>query len=39
LVNDDPYEKGWMVKIEMADPAELESLLSAADYNKLIETK
>lgn len=37
LINQDPYEKGWLVKIEMADPEELNSLLSAADYQKSVE--
>lgn len=32
LVSDDPYDSGWMVIIEMADPEELKSLLSADDY-------
>jgi glycine cleavage system H protein len=32
LVNDDPYGKGWMLKVEMADPSQLDGLLSAADY-------
>lgn len=36
LVNDDPYGKGWMVKISVADASELASLLSAADYEALI---
>ena len=36
LVNKDPYGKGWMVQIEMADAAEQGSLLSADDYKKLI---
>ncbi len=35
-VNKDPYGEGWMVKIKMTDPAELDSLLSAEDYAKLI---
>jgi len=39
LVNDDPYGQGWMIKVEMNDPAELETLLSAADYRKLVEAK
>jgi glycine cleavage system H protein len=39
LVNDDPYGQGWMIKIEMSDPAELNNLLSATDYKKLVETK
>jgi glycine cleavage system H protein len=31
-VNKDPYESGWMIKIEMKDAAELSNLMSAADY-------
>ncbi len=36
LVNEDVYGKGWIVKISINDPSELEELLSAADYQKLI---
>lgn len=36
LVNDDPYGKGWMVKIELSDPSQLEDLLSAEEYEKVI---
>ena len=32
IVNTDPYDKGWMVKIEMTDESEWNSLLSAKDY-------
>ncbi|MBN2668078.1 MAG: glycine cleavage system protein GcvH [Bacteroidales bacterium] len=32
IVNTDPYGKGWMIKIEMKDASELDSLLSADDY-------
>lgn len=35
-VNKDPYGDGWMIKIKITNPAELDSLLSAADYEKLI---
>ncbi len=35
-VNDDPYGKGWMVKIEISNPSQLDSLLSAVDYEALI---
>lgn len=31
-VNEDPYGQGWLVKVSLSDPAEVESLLSAADY-------
>jgi len=37
LVNKDPYNAGWMIKIIMADPSELEELLSSDDYQKMIE--
>ena len=36
LVNDDPYDAGWMIDIEPADPGELESLLDAAAYRDQI---
>ncbi len=32
LVNDDPYGEGWMIKMKIADPDQLEGLLSAEDY-------
>lgn len=31
-VNDDPYERGWMIKIRAADSAELDKLLTAEQY-------
>ena len=36
LVNNDPYGEGWMVKITVNKPAELDSLLDADGYEKLI---
>lgn len=36
LVNKDPYGKGWMVKVAVKDVSELDALMSAADYRKLI---
>ena len=36
LVNSDPYGDGWMIKIRMADPAELDTLLDANAYQALI---
>jgi len=32
LLNQDPYEKGWMFKIKISDPGELNELLSPDDY-------
>jgi glycine cleavage system H protein len=35
-VNGDPYGAGWMVRLELADPAEVDELLDAAAYDALI---
>ena len=35
-VNSDPYNAGWMIKIKLSDPSEVNGLLSAADYKALI---
>ncbi len=32
LVNQEPYGDGWMIKVQVRDPAELERLLSPSDY-------
>ena len=37
LVNRSPYDEGWIIKVEMSKPAELNGLLSAADYQKLLQ--
>jgi glycine cleavage system H protein len=36
LINKDPYGEGWMIKIRMNDAAELNKLLSPADYRAMI---
>ena len=36
LVNNDPYGEGWMIKIQVANPAELDTLLDAEAYQALI---
>lgn len=36
-VNEDPYEEGWIVEIEMTDPKELATLLDAAGYKRFLE--
>jgi glycine cleavage system H protein len=36
LVNKDPYGKGWIVQIRPSDPSELEKLLNANDYAKIV---
>ena len=35
-INDDPYEKGWMIEIELSQPQEVSELLSAAQYQELV---
>ncbi len=35
-VNQDAYEAGWMLKLKLADPASVETLLDAAAYEKLV---
>ena len=36
MVNEDPYGKGWMIKIQLDNPAEASELLDAAAYKELI---
>src|SRR5437899_12673676 len=35
-VNDDPYGDGWLIRIRMSSPAELEQLLDVAGYKKVL---
>ena len=35
-VNNDPYGEGWIIKVQVSDPAELEGLLDAEAYKELI---
>lgn len=37
LINEDPYREGWIAIIEVTDTAEADALLTAAQYQKLIE--
>lgn len=36
LVNDDPYGDGWMLKIKIADPAQVDLLMTAKKYQEII---
>jgi glycine cleavage system H protein len=36
VINKDPYGKGWMVKINISDPSEIDLLLSPEKYRELI---
>lgn len=37
LVNQDPYDQGWIIKVELTDLAALSALLPAAEYQKIVE--
>lgn len=36
LVNNDPYNEGWMVKVQVANPADVETLMTAAQYEQTV---
>ena len=36
IVNEDPYGEGWLFKIEMSNPSELDALLDAKAYGELV---
>ncbi|ASE37846.1 MULTISPECIES: glycine cleavage system protein GcvH [Staphylococcus] len=36
FVNESPYEKAWMVKVEISDESQLDDLMSADDYSEMI---
>jgi glycine cleavage system H protein len=38
LVNEDPFGKGWMLKIKLADAAELESLMDEGAYREFVKS-
>ncbi len=37
IINKDPYEKGWIIKVKIADAAEADDLLTADEYKDLID--
>jgi glycine cleavage system H protein len=36
-INQDPYGDGWLVKVKLSDPSEVDQLMDAAGYKKLLE--
>ena len=36
LVNESPYEEGWMIKVEMQDPGELDELMDTEAYDEFV---
>ncbi len=39
LVNESPYEDGWILKIKMSDEGELDNLMDAEDYRELLDSE
>jgi glycine cleavage system H protein len=39
LINDSPYEDGWMLVVKISNPAELDALLSAAEYEAYLQVR
>jgi glycine cleavage system H protein len=37
VINEDPYEKGWIAVVELSDPSEAEELMDASAYEKMLE--
>jgi glycine cleavage system H protein len=37
-LNEDPYDDGWMIKVKMTDPSQLEGLMKKADYEAFLES-
>jgi glycine cleavage system H protein len=37
MVNQDPHGQGWIIKLKLANPKELEALMKAGDYEKFVE--
>jgi glycine cleavage system H protein len=37
IINEDPYGKGWIAVIELDNPAEIDDLLDASEYGKLVD--
>ena len=38
LINEDPFGKGWLIKVKLDDPSQLDDLLDAKQYSDLINT-
>ncbi len=36
LINESPYEDGWLIKVKLSDPAELDELMSAEEYDQAL---
>lgn len=39
IINDDPYDSGWLLEISLDDPEELKGLMSADDYSEYVDNR
>ena len=39
LINTDPYGDGWMIRVRLSDPTEMEELMNAEEYEEYVETE
>jgi glycine cleavage system H protein len=37
VINEDPYDRGWMIRVRPTDPSDFDKLLDAAAYKKLLD--
>lgn len=37
IMNEDPYDKGWIAVLELSDPKELDDLMDSSEYEKMLE--
>jgi len=37
IINEEPYDRGWIAVVELSDPSELDQLLDATDYERYVE--
>jgi glycine cleavage system H protein len=37
LINESPFENGWLIKVQLSDPAEQDDLMSVDEYEQLLE--
>lgn len=37
IINEDPYEKGWIAILELSEPTDIDELMDAAEYEKMLE--
>ena len=37
MINEDPYGEGWLVKVKLSDPSEMDALMDSAEYRATLE--